>query len=466
MRFLMAATLVLSGCALRPAGEEAERARAQEVERSYEQTPLLPDSPTLDDYLRYAFLANADLRARYWEWRSAIEQIPQDSSFPNVAVPFGFMFSAENMKAWDRTTLGAANDPMSNIPFPTKLSTAGRRALEEARAAGLRFEGVKFVLQGRVLAAYYDLALLAESLRIQEESVALLKEMARQAQARVETGGATQQDLLKAQTELELAQNDLDNLKSQVPSLVAMTNALLNRAPDAAVPLPKELPAARPVTISDSDLIRLGSERSPELSALARQVQGREEALSLARQAYIPDLGLSFSATGSISQTLGGMLILPFRLEAIHAGIEQARANLKTVQAAREQYTRNLAASFVLNLVVLRNDERQIGLFEKSIIPRARQTIQMAQTAYAAGRIGFIELLDAQRTLLDTRLALAQLKMEREKALAAIETWSVVDVEQMNPRMRANRALRAVQGSPSTGNPAPPAGSSSMGGMK
>ena len=64
-------------------------------------------------------------------------------------------------------------------------------------------------------------------------------------------------------------------------------------------PLPDSLPAPRPLPLTDADLLLLGSERSPELSALAREVSGREEALSLAKQAYIPDIGLSFSINGS-----------------------------------------------------------------------------------------------------------------------------------------------------------------------
>jgi hypothetical protein len=38
-----------------------------------------------------------------------------------------------------------------------------------------------------------------------------------------------------------------------------------------------------------------------------------------------------------------------------------------------------------------------------------------------------------RKTLLDARLTLAQLKSEREKALAAIETWSKLDVEALHP---------------------------------
>jgi cobalt-zinc-cadmium efflux system outer membrane protein len=161
------------------------------------------------------------------------------------------------------------------------------------------------------------------------------------------------------------------------------------------------------------------------------------------------------------------MVTLPLRLEAIRGGIEQARANLRATQAARTQYERDLAASFVLNLVVLRNDERQISLFEKSILPRTRQTIEVAQVSYAAGKLTFLELLDAQRTYLEVRLTLAELKTEREKALAAIETWSAVDVEAMGAR-RAMGSRSSMN--PGGGSAARPVGQgstpSSSAGMK
>ncbi|MGQ9588844.1 MAG: TolC family protein [Planctomycetota bacterium] len=455
-----------SGCAVLPRGEKEERARIDEAGRPYvarEPPPPLPEKPGPEDYLRHAFLSNAELESRYWEWKAAIEQVPQDSSFPNAAVPFSTMFGAGTMKAWDRTTLGVMTDPMANIPFPTKLAAAGRRALEAARAAGRRFEEAKFLLQGQVLSTYYDLALLAESIRIQEENAALLRLILGQAEVRVSAGTSTQQDLLKAQTELDLAENELANLRSQVPPAAARMNALLGRAPDAPIPLPETLPAPRPLLVADAELIRIGSDLSPELSALAREVAGREEALSLAKQAYIPDFDLSFSFTGTVSQTVGGMLMIPIRLQAIRAGIEQARAGIKAAQAARTQYARDLAASFVLNLYVLRNAERQAALFDGTIIPRARETVQIAQTAYAAGRVSFVELLDAQRTLLDARLALAQVRTEREKALAAIETWSAVDAEVMRPGSTALRATRGGMGA-SAARGAPPGRNAAGGG--
>lgn len=435
---------LLAGCALRPAGEKTERTAIDRAGEAYSSAPApLPESPTVEDYLQFAFLNNGDLESQYWQWRAAIEQVPQVSSFPRLMLTYDVMFSTENMSLWDRSTVGLGNDSMEAIPFPTKLKTRGKIALENARAAGERFAQMKFLLQQQVRNTWYDISFLAEGLRIQQENVALLTMISGQASARVRTGSASQQDLLRAQTNVDLARNELENLQSQLPGLVARMNALLGRSTDAPVPLPGELPAPRPLPVSDDELLRIGAERSPELAAFSRQIAGREQALSLAKQAWLPDFNLSGSITGDATQALGAMVMLPTRIEAIKGGIAEARANIRAVEAAREQYERDLAASFVFNLYVLRNDERQAALFEKTIIPRAEQTVAVAATDYANNRLSFADLLETQRTLLDARLVLAQLRIEREKALAAIETWSTVDVQAMP------RARMAAQGGPS-----------------
>jgi outer membrane protein TolC len=428
--------LALAACALHPSGEKEERDRADAVGRELADDaapPPLPAEAQPNDYLRTAFYQSGELRARFWEWRAALERIPQVASPPNPALNFSYLFSSDNLKGWDRTTLGVSNDPMYNLQVPSKLETAGRKALEEARAAGLRLEATKFRLQAEVLSSYYDLALHGEWIRIQEERVELATIVARETEARLQSGSASQSELVRAENELDLSKSELESMHAELPPLVAKMNALLGRDPLAEISLPKSFPAPRPLPAADGDILRIAAERSPELAALEREIGAREQALELARAAEIPDFGLSFSFMGSVSQTLGGMLVLPLRREAIEGGIEEARAMLRAAQAARTQYQRDLAASFVLDLYVLRNAERQIALFEGTIVPRARQSLELARAAWASGRGGQAGTVDARRVLLDARLALLQLKSEREKALVAIESWSKLDVEALHP---------------------------------
>jgi len=431
----LAAAFAAAACAVHPAGEAEERERAAAALRELDEPaelPPLPGEPSLRDCLRTAFHADAELRARYWEWRAAIERIPQEASPPNPAFSFSHLFSNERMSAWDRTTLGLSNDPMSNLPFPAKLATAGRRALAEAVAAGRRFEAAKFNLQAEVTSLYLDLALHGEQIRAQEETVALLRLAAADAGSRLRAGRAAPEEALRAQDEVDRALNVLESLHAQLPVLAARMNVRLGRDARAPLPLPRELPDPVPLAAPDDEIIALAAQRSPELEALAHEVAGREDALELARQAWIPDFGLGFGLTGSVARSLGGMVVLPLRAEAIEAGIEEARARLRAAEAEREKYARDLAASFVLDLVILHDTERQVELFRDLLVPRAGTVARTAESSQATGRGTLADVVMARRAEVDARFMLAQLRAEREKALAAIESWSSLDVEALH----------------------------------
>ena len=429
------ASLSLGGCAVHPEGESDERDRAEQTLKELDE-PIdpaeLPAQPELKDYLRVAFHSDPDLRERYWLWRAALERIPQEASPPNPALTFSYLFSDASMNAWDRTTLGLTNDPMTNLELPNKLATRGRRALEEARAAGLRFEAAKFALQNEVTTLYLDLALHREQLRAQEETIALLRAQSEEIGSRLSAGRAKQEDSLRARDDLERSQSQLETLHAQLPLLFVRMNVLLGRPAGMALPLPEGLPEPRRLEVRDDELIALAAQRSPELTALAHEVAGRDEALTMARQQWIPDFGLSLNVVGSISSSVGGMVVLPLRVEAIRGAIAEADANLRAAQAARERYSRSVVATFVLDLAVLHETERQVDLFERVFLPRAKTIAKSADASLASGRASLADVVMARRAAIDTSLLLAQLKVDREKTLSAIGTWSAVDVEALH----------------------------------
>src|SRR5437588_6477690 len=112
--------------------------------------PPLTNEPSPDQLVERALITNGDLEQKYWEWRSAIEQIPQDGTqATNLALSANLGLS-RGSSGFDRTTLSGGNDPMADLVLPPKLSTAARRSLENARAAGLRFRRAQFDLRNKV----------------------------------------------------------------------------------------------------------------------------------------------------------------------------------------------------------------------------------------------------------------------------------------------------------------------------
>jgi outer membrane protein, heavy metal efflux system len=430
------ASIVLSGCVLAPPGTKEEQAAARQAGKPYAQPfeqrviPELPPNPTWRDALQRAFLANGDLEAAYFEWKAALARIPQVANYPNsnIAPSFSYMFSSERMKSFDRTTVSVGFDPMENLAFPTKVAKAGKIALSEARAAGKRFEATKFEIQRKVLTAYLDLALHEEQIRIQRDNVNLLKLMADSASDRVGAGGPPQ-DLLRAQTQYRLAENQLATMQTEHMAMRTMLNAMLARDPRAALELPATLPSPRPLAADDARLIALATDNNPDLARLAHEVAGRQDALELARMAYIPDINPMAGFTGGISQMIGAMVVLPTTIPEIRGKIDESRAMLRSTQAMLRQTRADRGGSFVAALYAMRNAERQVAVFQGAILPRAQETLASLRQAYAAGNASFTDLIDTQRTLLDVRLMIAEARMEREKRLAELESLAGVDIE-------------------------------------
>jgi cobalt-zinc-cadmium efflux system outer membrane protein len=394
------------------------------------QLPELPAVVSWQDALSRAFLANGELESSYFEWKGAFARIDQVATWPNsnVALSFGYLFSPGNMKTWDRTTIGAGFDSSMNLSLPVKTRTAGKVALDAAREAGDRFRAVKFDLQRRVLEAYLDLALTEELIRIERDNLIFLKLLSDSAADRAEAGGPMQ-DLFKALIESETAQNDLAGLEAKAQSMRGELNGMLGRDASAPLSLPPELPAPRRVTADDAALIAVAVSQNPELAALAQQVAGRSDAVELARLAYLPDIIPSASITGSVSQSLGAMLMVPTKLPAIRAAIDEAQVMTRSTEAMLRQTTQDRAARFVADLYLMRNAERESQLYRARIVPAARQLVSSSRNAYAAGTIVFADLIDSERMFISVRRMVAQAQIEREQRLAELEALAGVDIE-------------------------------------
>ena len=237
------------------------------------------------------------------------------------------------------------------------------------------------------------------------------------------------QDLLKALIESQTTENDLANARAKAASMRSMLNAMLGRAADAPLILPGALPAPRPVGADDSRLIAVGVAQNPELAALAQQVAGREDAVELSRLAYLPDFSPSASINGSLSRSLGTMLMLPTKAPAIRAAITESQAMVRSSGAILRQTQQDRAASFVANLYLMRDAERQTQLYRQRVLPAARELVSSSRSAYATGSIGFADLVDSERMLLTVRRMAAEAQIEREERLTDIEALAGVDIE-------------------------------------
>ncbi len=437
---LLPAALVLSGCVVAPKEAKIEQDRVAEAGKAYatsRSARVVADLPvdgteiTWREVLSRALLASGELEGAYYEWAMAVTRIDQKGTWPQQPLELGFeyMFSAERMKTFDRMTFSAGL--MDATGLPNKAYQDAKVAWRDAEAAGERFRQAKFELQRKVLSAWADYALQAEKVRVQEENVRLLRLVSETAGARVRSG-APQQDLLRAQVELKQAENDLSTMRSDVERQRATLNALMVRPADAPLPPPVRLPEPRPLVADDSALLAMGVRNNAELAALDKDRLAREAGIARARLEYQPEINLTAAFTGSVSQTVGGMLVVPTRLPAIRAMVREARSDLRRVEAMADQARSDRGAQFAATLVALRDAERRTRVFQTEIVPLATRTLDLTRRGYASGSATYLDVIESQRTLLDVRLMVADARAMRERMLAELEMLAGADVETLS----------------------------------
>lgn len=88
-----------------------------------------------------------------------------------------------------------------------------------------------------------------------------------------------------------------------------------------------------------------------------------------------------------------------------------AREHLRAARLRRDELANSLSARAAATLFRLRDATRKIALYGETLAPRAVASVAATETAYRSGNASFLDLVDAERLLLEFQL-------ERERALA------------------------------------------------
>ena len=125
---------------------------------------------------------------------------------------------------------------------------------------------------------------------------------------------------------------------------------------------------------------------------------------------------------------VGVRMNLPVRLSKRDAAVAEARA--KVAQRHAEFAKLSDQANFEVQQAFeqVRESERAMRLYEESILPAARENVKAAQTAYVTGKIPFLSLVEAQRSLvglLDRSYETTAEYHRRQR------TWSALPVDRL-----------------------------------
>lgn len=390
----------------------------------------LYDDPVLDRLVERALSANTDLRvARANLLRAqAVVREARSGRLPSGNVTAGADYGNNGNFGGNQGGQqqgGAAQwsyDGSATADWEIDLFGRIGRAIEAAKADAGSVEAardrVALTVAAETARAYVDACALAESIAVGNESVGIAEREYALQQARQRAGAASQLDAERSATALA-------NVRAELPTLEGRRRASLFELAALTGATPAEIPAeARACTRAPAPTaaIPVGDGRGllarrPDVREAERQLAADTARIGVATADLYPRISLGGSGNFFRNDQVKGGDSFTFSLGPL---ISWSWPNLlvgrSRVQQAEAQAQASLAAFDGTVLTALKEVEQALSFYAtegernerlQEAADHAAAAYRLADQRYRTGSIAFLDLLDAQRQLLDARMALA-----------------------------------------------------------
>ena len=394
-----------------------------------EDFPAKDKVETLQGFTKEATRNNPAIQAAYGQWEAAIYKARQASGLPDPMANYTYFGeSVETRVGPQEHKYGVSQ----KIPFPIKLSM---KEIAESRHASMLKENYEAAIREtvrKVKFVYYDIYWVDKAIQVTEGEKAILENLEKVAQRKYESKFAPQQDVIKAQVELSNLINRLLILRQNRKSLVAKFNSVLNRQGDSGV---GRLEDVEPMEFGYklSELHAIAGESRQELLAARLNIERAEYEKSLAMMDYVPDLTVGFDyiqvGKGATMQPNDGQdawmttfsINIPLWLGRISDKVKEKKSLLDSSKKNYENVQNEIyyeTEDIYFKIITYKD---VITLYETALIPQSEQAFDAAKISYETGRVDFLNWLESERVLLQTRLAYYKSIVDYQKSIAYLE---------------------------------------------
>lgn len=379
---------------------------------------------TLEKVVSSALKDNPDLKASYQLWQASRNRISQTlaPSKPQLGVRYeGLPLGSFNLSKYELRTFLFSQELM----FPSKYFSMSKMSVSESDMASSFYQDKKLEITQKSKSAYLDIFLNLKSIEIIQENLNLLEHFLKVAQIKYSTGEAPQSDILKAQVELARMNNELVTMKAMLEVSKGRLNILMNRLP--STPLSIQTDVAIPdFTWVLSDLQAKASYSNPMLSASKSMVDSQKSSFSLAKQGYLPDFMFEYmrmkTNQGMRNWGLEFRTSIPFWFLLKEKNeVNEKKANLLSAESGYQNMKNEISFDVQMAYVNTQASYRLMKLYQESFLAQAEEALKVAEANYSANLTDFLTLLDAQRTLRETRLDYYKAIVDYLQNLASLE---------------------------------------------
>ncbi|MBT3880089.1 MAG: TolC family protein [Candidatus Scalindua sp.] len=387
------------------------------------------DYLTLEDAVGIALNNNPLLKSKKHNIGTYEGRIKQARLLPNPEIEFFTQETPTNNIGFDQS--------QNSVALSQKLETGGKRKLrvkaarKEKKVMEMDLQTTIADITAKVKKSFFNVLTTEEELKFAKKTIEIAKSLMSISNQRFKIGDIARIDVLKAEIELSNAKMRVQNAERKYLNTAKMLQTVMGVSD---IDLNNLLPISTADTpsLNLENLNELLLNNHPALKARKKVVDLSVIKITEAKRMAIPD----------INATIGYKRLSTTDINTVQAGIEfslpifnrnqgkiiEARAlshkAKDDVEVVRNQLLLQLSNAFSLYT----STREQVRIFTDTIIPQSEESLKIARQGYRQGEFDYLQVLDAQRTLANTRISYLKILNELFSSITEIEKFVGVKI--------------------------------------
>lgn len=377
--------------------------KAGEATAPFASEPIetVPEQLTMASAMGLALRNNPSLSGFSAEIRARDAAALQAGLLPNPELGV----EVENFGGKD--ALEGIDGAETTIAFSQLVELGGKRgnrrrvATLDKTLAEWDYQSKKLDVLAATAKAFVEVLIAQEQVALNHELLKLAEQTTTAVSEKVDAGKVSPVEKSRAQIELAAARTEASRA---VRELEAARRRLARFWGDERANFARAVGQLDGISaLPDEESLKAFLSNNPDLARWTAEIERSEAALRLARSEAVPDLTLSagvrnFQETDDNAFVAGVSIPIPF-FNRNQGGISEARARIDKAQSEQQATKVGLATDLSDTWQGLSAAYTEAVGLRDEILPNAQATYESTELGYREGKLDFLQMLDAQRTL-------------------------------------------------------------------
>lgn len=360
-------------------------------------------------------------------------RIEQNSNLPDPMLTLGFANLPVNSFSFTQEPMTGKIIGLSQaFPFPGKLSEQADVNRKDVDIVEQEILDTKNEIRKNVIKSYNEIVYFKKAIEIANANKDLLNNITEVVRTKYSVSTASQQNLLKVELEITNLNEKIEDLHSKENSQLAMINALLLRPSNSSIDT-KNIQDIKYQQLTVEALIDSAIKYRPFLEGIKEAKQKETLKNSLTGYEYYPNfnLALQYSFRDKIEKTNTPLddffsvmigISLPLNYGGkVSSKVEETEAMQNLYDEQYQMALQVLRSSFGSSIAKLNSLQQRIKLISEGSLIQANENLKSTLTSYQVGQVDFLNVIDAQNSLLKIENDLYRLKTDYLNEIAEIE---------------------------------------------